>query len=270
MPLPGIIPIIITRKQCGSPVTLNMDNPKRQLNEKRIGLALWSILFLLLVAIHFYPIRFGTLRLLMVVGVLALWSGALWLLWPHKAVRRTLLTASTLFIAFLLCPSRPSDPQTLRQQYVRSLKSYDGTTYVWGGESRSGIDCSGLVRSALIDANVKQGLTTANPSALREGLALWWNDCSAKALKDTYRGRTRLLFTAPSLNQLNDVAIQPGDIAVTSSGVHVLAYVGNQTWIEADPSELRGDKVVQVKTPTRIAWFNLPVHMMRWRQLEAG
>ena len=81
---------------------------------------------------------------------------------------------------------------------------------------------------------MKQGLTTLNPEVIREGFALWWNDCSAKELKDDYQGRTRLLLIAPGLNQINDSAIQPGDIAVTSSGVHVLAYVGNQTWIEAE------------------------------------
>jgi hypothetical protein len=241
---------------------------KRQLNWSKIGFALWSILFLLLLAVHWYPIRFGTLRLLLIVGVLVLWSGALWLLWKHKIARRVLVTASILFIAFLSFPSSSQNPQTLRQEYVRALKSYDGTTYVWGGESKRGIDCSGLMRCALIDANVKQGFVNANPAAIREGFSLWWNDSSAKALKEEYQGKTRLLFTAPNLNHVNYSAIEPGDIAVTSSGVHVLAYIGNHTWIEADPNEIHGNRVIQVKTPTRNAWFNMPVHIMRWRQLE--
>jgi hypothetical protein len=241
---------------------------KRRFHWKMTGLALWSILFLLLLSIHWYPIRFGTLRLLLVVGVLALWCGVLWLSWQHKIAKRVLLTVSILLITFLLFPSRPSDSQTLRREYVRALKNYEGTTYVWGGESKRGIDCSGLIRCALIDANVKQGFAQINPSAIREGLSLWWNDCSANALKENYQDRTRLLFTAPNLNHLNYSAILPGDIAVTSSGVHVLAYVGNQTWIEADPNEIHGNRVIQVRTPTRNAWFNMPVHIMRWRQFE--
>lgn len=62
----------------------------------------------------------------------------------------------------------------------------------------------------------------------------------------------------------------PGDMAVTSSGVHVLAYLGERTWIEADPNELQGNRVIRVKTPTRNAWFNMPVHIMRWRQFDTN
>ena len=57
-------------------------------------------------------------------------------------------------------------------------------------------------------------------------------------------------------------------MAVTSNGVHVLAYVGDSTWIEADPSALVGYKVVQIKAPTSNAWFNTPVHIVRWRRLD--
>lgn len=241
---------------------------KRQFNWQKIGFALWSILSLLVLAVHWYPVRFGTLRLFLVVAVLILWCGAVCLLWKYKIAKRVLLVASVLFAVFLLSPSHSSNPQSLQQEYVRALKSYDGTPYVWGGESKRGIDCSGLMRCALIDANVKQGFTNVNPAAIREGFSLWWNDCSAKALKEEYQGKTRFLFAASNLNHVNYSAMQPGDIAVTSSGVHVLAYIGNQTWIEADPNAIQGDCVIQVKTPTRNAWFNQPVHIMRWRQLE--
>ena len=226
------------------------------------------MLLLLVLVIHWYPIRFGTLRLLLVVGVLVLWGGALRLLWKHKIAQRVSVAASVLLVAFVAFPAASHHPTSLRSEYVRALKSYEGTTYVWGGESRRGIDCSGLMRCALIDANVKQGFARANPGAVREAFSLWWNDCSAKALKEEYQGKTRLLFTALDLNHLDYTAIQPGDIAVTSSGVHVLAYLGNRTWIEADPNEIYGNRVIQVETPTRNAWFNVPVHIMRWRQLE--
>jgi hypothetical protein len=243
---------------------------KRRPDWKKIGFILWTSLLLLLLAIHWYPIRFGTLRLLLVVGVVTLWLGALWLVWQRKPLKRALIVVSILCIAFLLAPARPLPSQSLRQEYVRALKSYEGTTYVWGGESKRGIDCSGLMRCALIDANIKQGIKSFNASGLREGFSLWWNDSSAKALKEEYQGKTAFRFTAPNINQVNYAAIQPGDMAVTSSGVHVLAYVGEQTWIEADPNEIQGNRVIQVKTPTRNAWFNMPVHIMRWRQLQDG
>ena len=236
----------------------------------QIGLLGWLVLFALLLAMHWYPIRFGTFRLLMVAGVVLCWLGFIGLLWRYKNLKRVLLAITVIGTLFWTLPGRAANSSALRQEYVRALQSYDGTVYVWGGESRRGIDCSGLMRCALIDTNVKLGLTTLNPGLLREAFSLWWNDSSAKAMKEEYQGKTRFLQTSPDLNQFDHTTIEPGDMAVTSNGVHVMAYVGNQTWIEADPSELQGNKVVQVKVPSRIAWFATPVHLMRWRQLEAA
>ena len=57
-----------------------------------------------------------------------------------------------------------------------------------------------------------------------------------------------------------------GDLAVTSDGIQVLAYVGSQRWIEADPDEM---KVITVRAPAMaFRWFNVPVDIVRWRQLE--
>ena len=151
---------------------------------------------------------------------------------------------------------------------MRALKSYEGTPYVWGGENRRGIDCSGLIRSAMIDANWQRGLKTCNPALLRQAFSLWWHDSSALAMKQEYRGQTRLLFTSRSLNETDYTRLQPGDIAVTQSGAHVLAYLGDRTWIEADPNALFGDRVIQVQVPTRNAWFRTPMSLMRWRQLQ--
>ena len=119
----------------------------------------------------------------------------------------------------------------------------------------------------LIDADIRQGLTTNNPGLIRLGLSLWWHNRSAKSLGNGYRDETHLLFEAPRLNVVDYTVILPGDIAVMSDGVHTLAYVGNQTWIEADPTPMR---VVLVKAPRKQdMYFNMPVRLMRWSQLEA-
>jgi hypothetical protein len=106
---------------------------------------------------------------------------------------------------------------------------------------------------------------TLNPSLVRGSLDLWWHDASAKAMMEEYRGNTRVLFAAKSLNTLDYTKLSPGDFAVTSSGVHTLAYVGNRTWIEADPGPMR---VIQVRVPTKNAWFSMPVKIVRWQVLE--
>ena len=55
-----------------------------------------------------------------------------------------------------------------------------------------------------------------------------------------------------------------GDMAVTEDGVHVLVYVGDQTWMEADPVFGR---VVRESVPSDMAWFETPVVLVRWKVL---
>jgi len=235
---------------------------------RRAALVLWLGLWALLALAHWYPIRFASLRAGIVATLALLLGGALLLFWQIKFVRWAGLAVAAALLACAVLPGRAVDALALRHEYVRSMESYEGTPYVWGGETRRGIDCSGLMRCGLIDAGARRGLGTLNPALLRAAVGLWWNDCSARALKEGARGQTRLLFTAPSINRLDLARLEPGDMAVTSNGVHVLAYVGSRAWIEADPSALRGDQVVQVQTPTPSAWFNTPVHIVRWKQLD--
>ena len=61
-----------------------------------------------------------------------------------------------------------SDPRTARQPvdlaagpcreaFVKAMESFLGVPYVWGGTSHKGVDCSGLIQSAMIEAGcVKQ------------------------------------------------------------------------------------------------------------------
>jgi len=73
------------------------------------------------------------------------------------------------------------------------------------------------------------------------------------------------LFRHESIAAANHSALRAGDLAVTEDGVHVLAYLGDHTWIEADP-DLR--KVVEIKLPTSISWFHQPVKFVRWSVLD--
>ena len=84
-------------------------------------------------------------------------------------------------------------------------------------------------------------------------------------MSNEYRGRTRFLFAADSLNTLGQTNLQPGDFAVTRNGVHTLAYLGNGEWIQADPGE---GKVIVESVPSKDSWFAQPMKIMRWRLLE--
>ena len=217
--------------------------------------------------IWLFPVGCRITRILLLASATILCMRCIFLLRTHKLAVFAILAIGLIVLVWLCFPGRPGDPSVLKQSYIQSLKQYRGTLYVWGGENRIGIDCSGLVRRGLINANVRTGLLTLNPKLVRTALVLWWNDCSARALRDEYLGFTARLFQAESINSIASTTLLPGDLAVTSDGVHVLAYLGDKTWIEADPSVM---KVITVLTPSDNVWFQAPVHIVRWNQLKEG
>jgi hypothetical protein len=225
----------------------------------------WYLLWPVTLALMLYPINDFWTRTGLLASLAMLWGGVLFFDWHKRIIRFPLLFCTGAAACFLILPGRADDVSKLRSSYVTSLGNYEGTTYIWGGENRLGIDCSGLVRKGLIMADYRRGISTLNPALLREGFSLWWHDCSAQALGEEYRHGTRLLFDAPSINELDHSRILPGDIAVTRNGVHTLAYIGSQTWIEADPTVRR---VIKVQVPTKNAWFGEPVNILRCTQLE--
>lgn len=221
---------------------------------------------LLAASIQFFPVRTGTTRLLLLLGLTSFWLCAVITFRKHRTALVPLVGLPVLLGGFLLLPGWPVDPIALRAEYLRSLTPYRDTTYIWGGENRIGIDCSGLVRCGWIDACLRQGIRTANPALVRQAIQTWQQDCSAQELGEGYRGRTALLLSTPSLNQLDYGSLLPGDVAVTASGAHTLAYLGNETWIEADP--LLGRVGTLQANASRSAWLGMPMKIVRWRALE--
>ncbi len=156
----------------------------------------------------------------------------------------------------------------LRSRVVAKLESYDGTRYVWGGEGFAGIDCSGLVRSSLINACVVEGVWSLDGELLRHAASLWWHDGSAIALRSEYRDQCRKLFETPAINELDLSRLKPGDFAVTTTGRHVLAYIGNNRWIGADP--IAGEVIIIPVSPGGVRWLEVPLTILRWRVLNEG
>jgi hypothetical protein len=222
---------------------------------------------LLLVAVVLFPVSNRLSRWMAIILLGAIWIGGLILLWRRPILRWGLLLISAVAAGLLFGPSRefPS-AQTLRPEYLASLRRYDGVTYYWGGENLRGIDCSGLVRRGMIDALFLRGIRTFHPGLIRESLSQWWKDCTASTLGKGLPPLTSHIMDAPSINALQPDQILPGDLAVTANGVHVLAYLGDSTWIEADPDL---NRVIQVKVPAPgNSWFESPVRIVRWRNLQ--
>lgn len=227
---------------------------------------LWVSMLGFFLALWVYPPAHRITRILQVSFFLVTWFGLLFLVWRLGKIRLSILLMTALGIGFLLWPGGQKLPANrLRAEYLAGLKAYEATRYYWGGESWRGIDCSGLVRRGMIDALFRSGYRHLNPGMVRQAMALWWNDCSAKALSEHYDNLTVYVLDTPSLNALDHTRIQPGDLAVTANGIHILAYLGGNTWIEADPGER---KVICITPPIKgNVWLESPMKIVRWQML---
>jgi hypothetical protein len=236
-----------------------------KISQRRI-ITIWVALWVLWLVLLIQPENRGTLRLGVLVLFFGQLLGGLALFWNRKPLRIGFIALVVLSLLPLALPSRAVESASLRKAYIDSLKPYDGTTYIWGGENRVGIDCSGLVRRGFICAALKQGLRGFNGSLVRKAFSLWWYDASAEAMRDEYRGESVVLFEAPDLNSLDHSKLLPGDFAVTRNGVHTLVYIGDDKWMQADPG--RGRAQYEEVPVHDSGWFSTPMVLLRWRLLH--
>jgi len=218
---------------------------------------------LLLIALLLYSVRNTMTRLSILAALAAI--DVLFFLSYYRG-RKLIIAAAIpqlLLAIFLILPGRPHDPTALRNAYVAALNRFHGTSYVWGGETHLGIDCSGLIRAAYVEANLIQSIKTFNPRLLRRALWLWWNDCAANNLPDNYHNLTTPLGPAIKLRDIPHDFLKPGDFA--SDRVHVLAYLGDGQWIQADPAILR---VIRIQPDDSSQWWNANVIPARWKDLD--
>ena len=228
---------------------------------------LWLAAFGFLIALALFPVSYRITRVISLALVFAVWLGLISIVWRQRLLRYGLLGITLLAAVFLALPSRGSPPtETLRADYIAGLLRYEGVRYYWGGETARGIDCSGLVRRGLIDALLRCGLRTLDAGLVRQAIGFWWHDCTASALGEQHRSLTVHVLDTPSVNALDYSKVLPGDLAVTTGGVHVMAYLGNHRWIEADPG---AGRVITVAAPSRDnSWFHGPMNIVRWSILQ--
>jgi hypothetical protein len=219
-----------------------------------------------LLALAVWPYHDGVLRYGLPLAFLATWSAGLGYVWRRK-IWRIMLLALPVALAVPFClPAREIDLKSLQTRYVMAMERMEGTRYVWGGERHRGIDCSGLPRRALRDALWEAGWENGNGMAFRKWAEQWWFDTSAKALGQNYRGFTRPLGISGKLMDLDCDFLSPGDLAVTADGRHVLVFLREGKWIQADP--MASKVTIGHAKRDQIAWSDSFVTMHRWMVLE--
>ena len=219
-----------------------------------------------LIVLLFRPYHDGALRYGLPLALLAIWSAGLVFVWRRKSARVVLFALPVLAVIPFCLPAKPLDQAKLRDRYVSAMRSMEGTPYVWGGERHHGVDCSGLPRLALRDALWENGWKQANGAAFREWARQWWFDTSAKALGENYRGFTRPTGVSGKLRDLDFSKLVRGDLAITADGRHVMIYIGNGEWIQADPGPFKVSIGKPATDPN--SWFDARVNIQRWSILE--
>jgi len=212
------------------------------------------------------PVNSTLLKLMLLACIGGAWLGLTILAWKRKPLRIALLTLPALLAVPFLLPSSEIDQAELRADYLQRMAEFEGTKYHWGGESSRGIDCSGLPRRAFRDALLAYGVRHANGRAFRGYVEHWWFDASARALGKGYRDYTSPLGNSGTILEMDYDGLLPGDLAVTRSGNHILAYTGEGKWIQAAPGI--GKVVTLHGRQENNHWFRVPVTTHRWQLID--
>jgi len=233
----------------------------------KVSLWLLAISAVVMVASYTDP----AVRLLYLVTLLWLGFTGIVYCWKpfvtHPWLRYAVTAIVLLLAGWFIFGGRPVNREHLRQAYLARLRSFTGAHYLWGGEGHVAIDCSGLARTALWEAMLTTGIAEHNPRLLGpQCWSFWWHDVGSHALEDGTHGYTRVIGHAIRLGGYHNAELRPGDVAIASH-VHVLIYLGDDRWIEANPED--GKVVINPATENSTrGYFNVPVTLVRWRMLE--
>jgi len=233
---------------------------------RRLLLILTLGSILALVVLNLDPVTTKLHRLAILCAMLGIWLGPVILSWKRKAVRYALLPIPFLIAIPFTLPAKPIDREALRSDFIKRMRAYQGTKYHWGGENARGIDCSGLPRKTMRDALFSNGISNLDGGSLRKFLDHWWHDTSAKALAEGYRDFTISTGETGTIEKLDHSKLEPGDLAVTEDRTHILAYLGGENWIQADPGA--GKVIIENGRTSQNGWFGVPVTTHRWSFLS--
>ena len=235
------------------------------MKKQKLFIIAWVVLWIIVLIMLIFPVGIGIFRLGIILGFIFLWSSGIYLFWRTIYIRVLFLLIAIVVLIIIIIPGHKANSKQLQNEYVNSLLGYENVRYIWGGENKNGIDCSGLVREGFINANFRVGIKTLNPKLIKRAFYIWWYDSSADALGNSYRQMTTLVLKAKSMDELDYNNIMPGDIIVAEKGFHTFAYIGSNTWIEANPDKGKTVKISSVEKARE--WQDIPIKLVRWSEL---
>ena len=77
-----------------------------------------------------------------------------------------ILTAMLIVLLLTQCSASKQEKRSKTDKVISVAKSYMGTPYKWGGTSRSGMDCSGLVCTAFASVGMKLPRTVVDQAKM--------------------------------------------------------------------------------------------------------
>lgn len=224
----------------------------------------WVSFFLLWVLI--FPVWSSLVKLITLLLIIIL-IGLLWYLFLLRYSLRIFLifffSIFGLFVLYFSFPKKISNDY-IAKEYVKQLEKYNWVNYVRWWENSIWIDCSWLIRKSLINTYFIVGFKYARIEFLWEWFVFWRYDMSAKAMSQENK-YSFVVGRGESINSFDHANLQPWDFAVTANGVHVLAYLWNNQWIQASPN---ASKVIINSIPDENdPWLEQNVVFKRWKVL---
>ncbi len=225
-------------------------------------LTLWVVVFLIFI----HPSPKILSKHIVIMCFISMWIIVLLKLWKKFFTRGVAIVITAILILFYFSSGSGIESELLRNIYVDNATKYLNVAYMENGENTMGISPSGLVRKAMIDTLMKGGVATKNMQYIRDAIDIWIDDYK---IENIYNNKKQLFTDVlwfDDLSKVNTSNLLQGDILVYDDYLRIYIYIGNDIWIESNPSI--GKVVAEIIPMPPERPITLYGKIVRWKVLE--